>query len=238
MGSLAGLVIDVHAGAAYFEAVEEPLRAAGGELIDQVQGLSFGRRLSWYLRHRKADATSGLAVVARLRDQRSAMTLPDLLATGGAGLQTPGMYSWWVLFPQRRWRSGVFATLARFNGRSSSARISVSKSPSVSMATFQQDQLPLTSSHHFLHRSAFVRRMLMRHDADRQCLRRIKTGTSIVAGAYAAYETGPMRPIHQAHELISHVAGNRPARPSRAATVDRGVRKLTSPNSCQPVRSM
>ena len=39
------------------------LRASGAQVTDQLKGFSFGRRLSWYLQHRGADAASGAAVV-------------------------------------------------------------------------------------------------------------------------------------------------------------------------------
>ena len=42
---------EVHAGSAYVEAVEPNLDAAGAELVDELEGLSFGRRLSWYHQH-------------------------------------------------------------------------------------------------------------------------------------------------------------------------------------------
>lgn len=94
VGPLAGLVIEIHAGAAYVNAVREALQATGGIVTDQLEGLSFGRRLAWYLE--RQDVGEPSVVIARLRDQESAMGLRDFLATGGEGLRSPGMYSWWV----------------------------------------------------------------------------------------------------------------------------------------------
>lgn len=36
------------------------------------------------------------SVLDRLRDHGSSKTLADVLATGGVGLKSPGLYSWWV----------------------------------------------------------------------------------------------------------------------------------------------
>ncbi len=96
MGSLPGLVIDVHAGATYVESLAGALREHGAEIVDQLQGLSFGRRLSWYLQHEASGRPDGLDVLSGLRDVASAMTLAEVLATAGSGLRMPGMYSWWV----------------------------------------------------------------------------------------------------------------------------------------------
>ena len=50
VGPLEGVVFDVHVGAAYVESVEAALRPLGAVVTDQLHGLSFGRRPSWYLR--------------------------------------------------------------------------------------------------------------------------------------------------------------------------------------------
>lgn len=96
MGSLSGVVIDVHAGAVYVESVEEAVGPRGARVLDQLKGLSFGRRLSWYLQHDATDASSRAAMVSLLQDAGSAVTLSEVLASGGAGLRVPGIYSWWV----------------------------------------------------------------------------------------------------------------------------------------------
>lgn len=96
VGSLAGLVVDVHAGAVYVESVGGALQERGAQVIDQLRGLSFGRRLSWYLQREGAGPMDAPGVVSRLRDGQSARALSAVLGTGGAGLRMPGMYSWWV----------------------------------------------------------------------------------------------------------------------------------------------
>lgn len=96
IGPLEGVVFDIHAGAAYVESVEAALRPLGGVVTDQLHGLSFGRRLSWYLRQRSGSAVTAHAVMEDLRDGSQAVTLADLVASNGEGLRSPGMYSWWV----------------------------------------------------------------------------------------------------------------------------------------------
>lgn len=92
-GPLAGKLIEIHAGAAYVEAVEHAIQARGAEVRDPLQGLSIGHRLAWYLRDQQDE---GIPVVFRLRDEGRAMTLAALIDRGGEGLKSPGMYSWWV----------------------------------------------------------------------------------------------------------------------------------------------
>jgi Family of unknown function (DUF6884)/GIY-YIG catalytic domain len=95
-GPLDGLVLDIHAGAAYVDAVQAALRGSGARVIDQLQGLSFGRRLSWYRQHPDARPVNERAIISQLRDPALAMTLEEVLASRGAGLRAAGMYSWWV----------------------------------------------------------------------------------------------------------------------------------------------
>lgn len=96
VGPLAGLVVDVHAGGVYVGSLRGPLQQRGVQVIDQLSGLSFGRRLSWYLQREGAGPANARGVVSRLRDRESARTLTAVLETGGAGLRVPGLYSWWV----------------------------------------------------------------------------------------------------------------------------------------------
>jgi hypothetical protein len=96
VGELDGLVIDIHAGGAYVAAVEGLLQASGALVIDQLQGLSFGRRLSWYLQHQAGPALDESSVLDRLRDFALARTIAQVLDSQGDGLRSPGMYSWWV----------------------------------------------------------------------------------------------------------------------------------------------
>lgn len=54
LGPLPGLVLDVHAGAAYVRAADAALGPRGAVVLDQLQGLPIGRRLAWYLRQASA----------------------------------------------------------------------------------------------------------------------------------------------------------------------------------------
>lgn len=96
VGSLSHVVIDVHAGAAYVESVEGALAPRGAHVLDQLRGLSFGRRLSWYLQHERTGTSVSSTVISQLRDEKAARPLSDIIASGGADLRVPGMYSWWV----------------------------------------------------------------------------------------------------------------------------------------------
>ena len=101
VGPLMNLVVEVHAGAAYVESVEGALVPRGARVIDQLCGLSFGQRLSWYLQHQAATGASGpsvvaQSVVAQLKNLGAARSLTEVMASGGTGLRVPGMYSWWV----------------------------------------------------------------------------------------------------------------------------------------------
>lgn len=95
LGSLDGLTLDVHAGSAYVRSVREAVEPLGALVIDQLGGLSFGRRLSWYLQQ-GASRPELRDVVFQLRDPSGAVSLGDFLATRGEHLRFPGMYSWWV----------------------------------------------------------------------------------------------------------------------------------------------
>lgn len=96
MGPLSGLVIEVHAGAAYVESVRPALGARGARVVDPLHGLSLGRRLSWYGQSRGVDDDEVSRLTSRLTDGRSAMPLSEFVGTGGDQLRVPGIYSWWV----------------------------------------------------------------------------------------------------------------------------------------------
>ncbi|MGB3764348.1 MAG: DUF6884 domain-containing protein [Ornithinimicrobium sp.] len=93
LGSLDGLTLDVHAGSAYVRSVREAVEPLGALVIDQLGGLSFGRRLSWCLQQ-GASRPELRDVVSQLRDPSGAVSLGDFLATRGERLRFPGMYSW------------------------------------------------------------------------------------------------------------------------------------------------
>lgn len=85
---LSGKAVEIHAGAAYVNAIEPILRARGGRGPRPAGGLSIGRRLSWYLQNDRGATPA--SILERLHNDASAMTLADVLATGGDGLYIPG----------------------------------------------------------------------------------------------------------------------------------------------------
>jgi hypothetical protein len=95
IGSIDGVVIDIHAGAAYVDSVRTAVEPQGARVVAQLEGLSIGHRKSWYLQHDGAAGGSS-TVIGLLREWESARSLSDIMASGGAGLRAPGMYSWWI----------------------------------------------------------------------------------------------------------------------------------------------
>lgn len=100
---LAGKVIEIHAGAPYSEAIRDLLKADGSTVLEPLQGLTIGRRLAWYAGGVAPPAGPASArslevtdVVAALREVASAKTPANFLASGSSGLQSPGLYSWWI----------------------------------------------------------------------------------------------------------------------------------------------
>ena len=114
-GSLGGRTIEVHAGSAYVEPLRVELTQAGAHLVEPLAGLTLGQRLAWYSSHMRQPqirATtpvlaptpespqppppSVLGLVAELRNKATSRRPAEFLATNGAGMRMPGLYSWWV----------------------------------------------------------------------------------------------------------------------------------------------
>lgn len=106
-GVLEGRVVEVHAGAAYTDAIRPHLLEGGARVVEPLAGLTLGQRLAWYGTV-DGGATCGTQtpsaslLVARLSHSESALTPQDFLATRGAGFGGPGLYSWWVDAPGAR----------------------------------------------------------------------------------------------------------------------------------------
>lgn len=105
LGGLDRRVVEIHAGAAYVDAIRSGLAAGGATVVEPLAGLTMGERLAWYapvapVGHRvvSAAATSDEIdrVLGRLRDHAAAVTPRELLLRGRTGLDRPGLYSWWV----------------------------------------------------------------------------------------------------------------------------------------------
>ena len=64
------------------------------QVLDQLKGLSFGRRLSWYLENDAVGGSSGTTVIwQRSKTGRQQRRSADIIAGGGTDLRVPGMYS-------------------------------------------------------------------------------------------------------------------------------------------------
>ena len=102
-GPIQGKTIEIHAGSAYTDPIRELLLAEGATVIEPLAGMRLGHRLSWYNSLMSGDETSPLGsssdlpkYAELLRDASSARTPAQFLATKGAGVHAPGLYSWWV----------------------------------------------------------------------------------------------------------------------------------------------
>jgi hypothetical protein len=105
-GGVVGRVIEIHAGAAYADAIRERLRSAGAVVEEPLRGLTMGQRLGWYgadtamagapASHQGENVPDLERIVDRLSAEDRALTPAVFLATGGDGLRRPGLYSWWV----------------------------------------------------------------------------------------------------------------------------------------------
>jgi len=100
VGPLTGMTMEIHAGARYVDPVREALQASGVTVIEPLRGLRIGLRLAWYgptvLSEPASIADEVSHLVERLRAAGESLTPGEFLATGGSGLRSPGLYSWWV----------------------------------------------------------------------------------------------------------------------------------------------
>jgi hypothetical protein len=103
-GPLDGRVVEVHAGAAYLDAISAPLLAKGAVVVDRLKGMRYGMRLAWYDVQSPGTAEPTVSepesevtgVVEQLLGHQTGMSPVQFLASGGAGFKVPGLYSWWV----------------------------------------------------------------------------------------------------------------------------------------------
>jgi hypothetical protein len=96
-GALDGRVVEVHAGAPYVDAIAPHLAAKGARLVDRLKGLRQGERQAWY-GSRPADtpALEFKTFADQLVAAETGRSPAQFLATDGAGLRVPGLYSWWA----------------------------------------------------------------------------------------------------------------------------------------------
>lgn len=99
-GSLDNVVVEIHAGSTYTNAVRKPLHSLGARVEEPMRGLRQGEQSAWY---RPLGAAPGdqpdrqqaaVELARRLMNRSASMTPADFLAT--PGLAAPGLYSWWV----------------------------------------------------------------------------------------------------------------------------------------------
>lgn len=99
-GDLRGRRVEVHASAAYVDAIRELLERQGALVLEPLAGLRQGERSSWYDAEAAAPQTSSSlsaeALAERLRDEALAITPADVRALDPGPLRVPGLYSWWV----------------------------------------------------------------------------------------------------------------------------------------------
>jgi hypothetical protein len=103
LGTLAGCSVDIHAGSAYVDALQDPLRRRGCDFKAPLRHLRQGEQLAWYgdgrAQMKPADDEQVQPVeelVARLSNSDEAVTPKQLLHDRNADLNSPGLYSWWV----------------------------------------------------------------------------------------------------------------------------------------------
>lgn len=105
-GPLPQKVVEIHAGAAYADALLPRLTSLGAVVTQPLEGLRMGERLAWYgsdptshvPSHFPATVDAGeiRQMLYVLQDDSVALSPADFLATRGAGLKVPGLYSWWI----------------------------------------------------------------------------------------------------------------------------------------------
>jgi hypothetical protein len=103
---LDGKVIELHAGAAYADAIRDRLAGRGAQVREPLQGLQLGPRLAWYRRTLAVDKPTSdfngpphidaQDFIEALTDSGRAQSPAELLERNGVGLRSPGLYSWWV----------------------------------------------------------------------------------------------------------------------------------------------
>jgi hypothetical protein len=102
LGSMSGQIVEVHAGAPYFDALRVPLGRRRAVLSTPLSGLRQGEQLAWYLdRPRPGPSTSrsgavgAVALALSVLGKANAHSPADF-PWGRSDLGSAGLYSWWV----------------------------------------------------------------------------------------------------------------------------------------------
>lgn len=90
LGTLADRTVEIHAGAAYADALRPRLTAAGATVVEPLAGLPLGPRLGWY------DRLDPVRLAEHLLQSERALRPEEFLAMGPQRFKSPGLYSWWV----------------------------------------------------------------------------------------------------------------------------------------------
>lgn len=95
---LEGLTVEIHAGAAYVDAIEPGLRGLGARVVVPLRGLNQGQHLAWYGAtppRPDAPAPNVDQLVTELVNEAAALPC-SAFPWGRSDLRQPGLYSWWV----------------------------------------------------------------------------------------------------------------------------------------------
>lgn len=104
-GPLWGRTVEIHASNEYVEALRSSLEAEGARVVEPLQGLTQGQRSQWYDRQAAAPGQPTAApsedvaidaLAEALLDESRALRPEEVLARGRAGIDVPGLYSWWI----------------------------------------------------------------------------------------------------------------------------------------------
>lgn len=96
VGNLTDVRVEIHAGATYVNTIQGRLESLGANVVNPLEGLAIGQRLTWYTRERQAFDDQADRLIARLSDASHAMPISDRLNDTGTDLASAGLYSWWA----------------------------------------------------------------------------------------------------------------------------------------------
>lgn len=100
---ISGVTVEIHAGAAYVDAIRGHLDRCGASVVTPLAGLTQGEHLAWYAKSEVVGAASEVTVslpgvdelVAHLGDPANARSSREF-PWEGVDLDQAGLYSWWV----------------------------------------------------------------------------------------------------------------------------------------------
>ncbi len=101
VGPLQGKTLEVHAGAAYTNALRPQLQKVGAHILEPLRGHMLGQRLRWHgADHSPSRAPAAVPpvddLVGMLKDPDRSLSPAEFLALDAPEMRSPGLYSWWV----------------------------------------------------------------------------------------------------------------------------------------------